>query len=133
MTQQKVALKLKQKMGLYSSILIIALLAACNKPTWQQSPAPERYLYAKGSFSGAQVAESPDPLVAYRWKNPKASDDLEIYTLKPVQVTSDNPGSFDNMGTLTGKSPDVTVKGTGSIRVDFGQESAACWNSIQKI
>ncbi|TSA33383.1 MAG: hypothetical protein D4R64_14345 [Porphyromonadaceae bacterium] len=125
MTQQKVALKLKQKMGLYSSILIIALLAACNKPTWQQSPAPERYLYAKGSFSGAQVAESPDPLVAYRWKNPKASDDLEIYTLKPVQVTSDNPGSFDNMGTLTGKSPDVTVKGTGSIRVDFGQESAA--------
>ncbi|MFA5814516.1 MAG: hypothetical protein WC865_02730, partial [Bacteroidales bacterium] len=110
---------------LYSSIFFSVLLLSCNKLSWPTSPAPEPYPYAKGSFSGTPVHESPDPLVAYRWNNPKATDDLNIYTLKPVHATSDSPGSFDNLESLTGKSPDVIVKGTGSIRVDFGQVNAA--------
>jgi hypothetical protein len=71
------------------------------------------------------VAESPDPLVAYRWDSIKASDDLQIYVLEPKQVISDKPVSFENLGSLLGKSPRVTVKGKGSIRVDFGQVNAA--------
>jgi alpha-L-rhamnosidase len=50
---------------------------------------------------------------------------LEIYTLKPVKVTADNPSSFSNPNSLTSDSPSVTVTGTGSIMFDFGVESAA--------
>jgi hypothetical protein len=64
-------------------------------------------------------------LVSYRWVNPKATDGLEIYTLKPVKVTADNPSSFPNLNSFTSDSPSVTVTGTGSIMFDFGVESAA--------
>lgn len=107
------------------SVFISFFTVACNKPSWQPSPAPEPYPYATGSFSGREVAESPDPLVAYRWNDPKAQDNLEIYTLEPVHVTSDNPGSFENLESLTGNSPDVLVRGIGSIRIDFKQVNAA--------
>jgi alpha-L-rhamnosidase len=90
------------------------------------SPIPERYLYvSSGSFSGPTVAQSPDPLVSYRWPNPKANDALEIYLRKPTSVSADKSTSFDNLGSLTGDSPSVTVKGTGSIQMDFGVENAA--------
>jgi alpha-L-rhamnosidase len=86
---------------------------------------PEPYpKLSGGSFSGPTVPESPDPLVAYRWPNPKASDDLEMYTLRPVTLQSDMPRAFSHLNSLTGEHPDVTVNGTGSIRMDFGQENA---------
>jgi len=90
------------------------------------SPITEPYPYVStGSFSGSVVTMSPDPLVSYRWINPQASDALEIYLQKPVSVTSDSKASFDNLPSLTGNSPNVTVKGMGSIQVDFGRENAA--------
>jgi hypothetical protein len=90
------------------------------------SPIAEQYPYvSSGSFSGQAVPQSPDPLVTYRWPNPQAANGLEIYLLKPKQVFSDTPASFTNMQSLTGTSPNVTVTGTGSIRMDFGQENAA--------
>ena len=110
---------------IYGSIAVVLLFASCQKATLLKSPAPEPYLYTNGSFTGASVPESPDPLVAYRWDSTKASDDLQIYILEPKQVITDIPGSFENLGSLLEKSPDVTVKGTGSIRVDFGQVNAA--------
>jgi hypothetical protein len=86
---------------------------------------PEPYpKLAGGSFSGPAVPESPDPLVAYRWSAPKASDGLEIYTLKPVALQSDVPKAFSHLDSLTGEHPNVTVNGAGSIRMDFGQENA---------
>ena len=90
-----------------------------------RSPIPQPYDYAKGSFSGPAVAESPDPLVAYRWPNPKISDPLEIYVLRPTVVWTDAPQSFANLATLTGEKPDVAVSGVGAIRLDFGVESGA--------
>ena len=90
------------------------------------SPVTEPYPYVStGSFSGPVVAQSPDPLVSYRWTNPQASDGLEIYLQKPVNVTTDLKASFDNLPSMTGSSPNVTVKGLGSIQVDFGKENAA--------
>lgn len=90
------------------------------------SPISEPYPYvSSGSFTGTPVPDSPDPLVAYRWPNPRASDGLEIYTLKPVSATADLPSSFTNLSSLTGSSPNVTVNGTGSIKLDFGRENAA--------
>ena len=101
-------------------------LAVSAKPAWGTSPIAEPYPYVStGSFSGPAVPESPDPLVAYRWPSPKATDGLEIYLLKPSAVSSDTAASFDNLGSLTTDHPNVTVNGAGSIRMDFGRESAA--------
>ncbi|MGA2363106.1 MAG: alpha-L-rhamnosidase C-terminal domain-containing protein [Candidatus Aminicenantales bacterium] len=91
-----------------------------------RSPIPELYAYVgAGRFSGPAVPESPDPLVAYRWPNPKASDGLEVFLLEPKAVSSDPAGSFENLPSLTGPKPDVTVRGAGAIRLDFGLEMAA--------
>lgn len=89
----------------------------------------EPYPYISGSFYGHKNPLSPDPLVNYRWKNPKASDGLEIYTLKPVLAKTDNPASFKNLHSITTDNPDVTVNGSGSFMLDFGQENAA-WLEI---
>lgn len=73
-----------------------------------------------GSFTGPTVRESPDPLVRYWWLAPQASDSLQVYTLKPVAIQSDAPKSFSHLDSLKSEHPNVTVNGTGSIRMDFG-------------
>lgn len=83
-----------------------------------------------GSFSGSDVSESPDPLIAYRWETPAASDDLQIYILKPVSFSTKSPSSFQNLDSLIEDNTYVTVNGTGSIRFDFGITSAA-WLEFQ--
>ncbi len=94
-------------------------------PIWGASPIAEPYPYVSaGSFSGPAVPASPDPLVRYRWPNPKASDGLEIYLRQPEAVTSDAPSSFVHVTSLLTPAPNVTVNGTGTIRVDFGRENA---------
>lgn len=91
-----------------------------------RSPIDEPYAYVgAGSLSGPEVPESPDPLVRYRWPDPRPADPLEIYLLQPKTVSADPSESFDNLQSLAGPSPDVTVKGPGVIALDFGVESAA--------
>ena len=105
------------------------LILICSSSFWLgptvalavTEPYPE---ISGGSFSGRVVPESPDPLVAYQWPAPKASDGLEIYTLKPIAVQSDVPEAFSHLDSLAGKQTGVTVNGTGSIRMDFGRENA---------
>ena len=97
-----------------------------NTNIGERSNIKEPYPYiSSGNFSGGMVSESPDALLRYKWSNPKSEDGLEIYTLKPVKVATDNPSSFSNLNSLTSDSPSVTVTGTGSIMFDFGVESAA--------
>ncbi|OOQ58768.1 alpha-L-rhamnosidase C-terminal domain-containing protein [Mucilaginibacter pedocola] len=64
---------------------------------------------------------SPDPIFSYRWDNPKASDELEAYTLKPVLWH--NPAGNFKMDAYKSKG-EITVIGAGDIRFDFGQENA---------
>lgn len=93
---------------------------------WGVSPIRELYPYvSSGSFSGTCVPLSPDPLVAYRWPNPQATNGLEIFLQTPIAATADANGSFVNLQSLTGNNPDVTVNGMGSIQMDFGRENAA--------
>ena len=67
-------------------------------PIWGASPIVEPYPYvSRGSFSGPAVPASPDPLVRYRWPNPKPSDGLEIYLRQPESVTCDPTSSFTNL------------------------------------
>ena len=78
-----------------------------------------------GSFSAPPVPLSPDPLVAYRWRHPRASDGLQTYVLRPMAVSTRTPKSFSGLKSATTSRCNITVKGTGAIRVDFGTESAA--------
>ena len=103
-----------------------AALAAEAPALWGQSPIPEPYPYvAAGGLTGTAVPESPDPLVAYRWPAPTATDGLEIYVIKPKFVRAEPAANFDQPESLTGDNPQVVVKeGGGSIRLDFGHENA---------
>jgi len=88
------------------------------------SPIAEPFAYVSGGgFSGSAVPESPDPLIAYQWRNPQAVDALQIYLVKPIFVSADQPAAFENLQSLTGTTPEVTVEGTGSIFLDFGREN----------
>lgn len=99
---------------------------ASARPVFGVSPIHEPYPYvSSGSFSGSGVPLSPDPLVAYRWLNPQATNGLEIFLQTPIAVTADTNSSFMNLQSLTGNNPDVTVNGMGSIQMDFGRENAA--------
>ena len=90
------------------------------------SPITEPYPPVHGgSFSPQHVKYSPDPLQAYRWKHTSSSAGLQTYALRPVAVSSLTPHSFTDLKSVTTPYCDITVKGTGALRVDFGTESAA--------
>ncbi|MEI7987224.1 MAG: alpha-L-rhamnosidase C-terminal domain-containing protein [Armatimonadota bacterium] len=91
-----------------------------------RSPIAQPYAYVHGgSHVGLPIAESPDPTINYRWNTIKNEDDLQIYVLRPKLVVSKTPQLFGNLASLTSSSPNVEVKGIGSIRLDFGVESGA--------
>jgi alpha-L-rhamnosidase len=96
------------------------------RPSKIQSPAlsPYQPLHG-GDFSGPAVPLSPDPLVRYRWQNPLSTDDLQSYFLRPVRVFTDEPEAFAGLKSANGRRCNITVRGTGSLRFDFGVESAA--------
>jgi len=110
----------------YAEIVLQGTQGIAPQPIWGATPIPEPYPYvSSGSFAGPTVPLSPDPLVAYRWANPKATDGLEIYLQKLFTITADTNSSFANLQSLTTDNPNVTVQGAGSIQLDFGRESAA--------
>lgn len=78
-----------------------------------------------GRFTGRPVPASQDPLVRYRWARPRADDGLQVYQLQPVAVLADTPGAFGNLRSATRGRCDISVHGAGSLRFDFGVESAA--------
>ena len=45
---------------------------------------------------GANVQDSPDPLVRYVWDNPKATDPYQIFVMLPQKAEAmENEASFD--------------------------------------
>ncbi|MEO8855318.1 MAG: hypothetical protein ABI359_16155, partial [Ginsengibacter sp.] len=82
-----------------------------------QAKEPYRPLHG-GSYSGVFVKESPDPLIAYQWNNPKASDSLQVYVLQPKKVNGIPNSSFKQ------DHKQILVLGKGSLMFDFGVESA---------
>lgn len=107
--------------------LLLSLLCGlhgCDVPTSRLSfeqKIPGPYPSASGSFSGEEVALSPDPLVAYRWADPKASDGLESYILYPESVGTNDPA----YARWKPKRPEtVEVSGPCDLMFDFGRVSA---------
>lgn len=76
-----------------------------------------------GAFTGKPVTASPDPLVSYVWEH--KSEELQVYHLKPVQVHSETAANFEGTESALTDDCSITVNGEGSIRFDFGVESAA--------
>ena len=98
------------------------LLTASGNPSKKISTElkiQEPYPPISGSFSGKTIDESPDPLVAYRWENPQADDDLQTYILYPETVTHEATGKVS-------KNAQGAIKITEpvSLRFDFGQVNA---------
>ena len=84
------------------------------------SPYP---VVSGGAFTGTPVPASPDPLVSYVWE--EETDDLQVYQLKPTDVYTETPGSFEGSASALTDASSIVVNGTGSLQFDFGVESAA--------
>jgi hypothetical protein len=78
-----------------------------------------------GEFKGPSIEASPDPLVRYQWNEPKETDSLQIYYLKPVSVSSAEQTSFAGLASGATEHPNITVLGAGTICLDFGIVSGA--------
>ena len=61
----------------------------------------------------------------YCWPDTSTTNDLQYYLLRPVKVFTDEPGAFAGLKSAYKNHGNITVRGTGSIRFDFGVESAA--------
>lgn len=85
-----------------------------------QAAIQEPYKAITATVRNAQLAYSPDPLSGYRWENPKATDDLEVYTIYPKKVFSEEAGNFYTNKDLSS----IHVTGDCSLRFDFGQVNA---------
>lgn len=88
-------------------------------------PASEPYGPLSGlGFTGKRSPFSPDLLHSYRWENPRADDDLEIFSVRPAAVTAMPESSFPGAQALTHEGPGFEVTGPGTLRLDFGAEFA---------
>ena len=106
-----------------TSLLAFAALSP-NDSGYGASPSPDAAglcVPVRGSFCGEKVPESPDPLVAYRWERPLASDDLEHYELHPLSI---------EMRTASGKTRSIRpgrpiqIDEPCTLMLDFGQVNA---------
>lgn len=84
-----------------------------------RSQVPEPYPALTGRPSGRAAAQSPDPLVRYRWAKTSPDDGLQLYTLYPGRVTASAPGAADL------KNPRrIVVSDLCDLMFDFGQVNA---------
>jgi hypothetical protein len=98
--------------------IITLIFSSCSLVVFSQV----NYPLITAQKTGADNPFSPDPLFGYLWKDPKATDELEIYYLYPVTHKVSVKPSFD-MSRFS-KEKQIIVQGTGSIRFDFGRTSA---------
>lgn len=91
--------------------------------------APEPYPYLNGgAFTGGDVPGATDPLAQYQWTDPEIDPRvLQLYNLRPSAAvqTDGSSSSFENVDSLLTKSPNMTINGLGTVRLDFGLENPA--------
>lgn len=108
-----------ERKNIYFIISFLLLPLGC----WQTAGAQTHdYPPVTARKNGTLNPLSPDPIINYTWANPKTTDDLESYHLRPVSWVVSNPAGFD-MDKFK-KNNVIVIKGTGDIRFDFGQENA---------
>jgi hypothetical protein len=83
--------------------------------------SPQPYPLLKAVESGKSTMYSPDPLINFRWKSPKASDGLEVYALAPVSVSCEHANAAVwNAKTIA----PIEITGECTLQFDFGRVSA---------
>ena len=99
----------------YRTILLAGILftsitgsAQDTKLLTRRSPIAQPYGYITGgAMTGAAVADSPDPLVSYVWDDPKVSDPLQIYVVRPRSAEAiSNANNFQGLS-LARTAPSV--------------------------
>jgi hypothetical protein len=75
----------------YDGSYITLIFHSCPFPALAQVTYP----YISAQRKALANPFSPDPLIEYRWENPKASDGLQIYYLDPVGYKASTPASFN--------------------------------------
>ncbi|MCC8425828.1 alpha-L-rhamnosidase C-terminal domain-containing protein [Mucilaginibacter sp. UR6-11] len=107
-------------LNIYNKLIAVLFIAAMLSPSLTKAQGIN-YQAITAKRSGATNPLSPDPLVNYSWPNPKATDDLQTYSLHSVSFKTNDAGfdmskfKEDNL---------ITVKGKGDIRFDFGRTNA---------
>ena len=97
---------------------------------FEKSPISQPYPYVlEDKFSFEFEPDSPDPLINYKWDNPKQSDCLEIFLMRPYKLTTESPNSFINLDSAKQKDTDIVVRDIGTVMLDFKTEFAG-WLEI---
>jgi hypothetical protein len=107
-------------------LVTAAGLAQAQDP--ELTPLVEPYPLLQGADpAGAPpVPTSPDPLVRTTWSAATNITGLQRYEKTvPVAWVADPPSAFSGLETLGTATPNVLVKGAGSLRLDFGGEHPA--------
>ena len=117
-----------RELALYSRLVLvgkmkriacsIVYLMSCAVRVWAQIQEPYSALHG-GGYAVGGVSGSPDPLVAYHWRAPKATDSLQVYTLRAKKMVFTPARAFREEG------QEIAVLGKGDLLLDFGVESAA--------
>lgn len=80
-----------------------------------KSPINQPYDYIRAKLNHTEFPEYPDILSNYRWADPKATDELEIFIVEPKIIKKSDNIIIDD---------EITVLGIDTIVVDFGSEFA---------
>eukprot|EP01060_Flectonema_neradi_P034670 TRINITY_DN615_c0_g2_i1.p1 TRINITY_DN615_c0_g2~~TRINITY_DN615_c0_g2_i1.p1 ORF type:complete len:813 (+),score=128.70 TRINITY_DN615_c0_g2_i1:1111-3549(+) len=70
-------------------------------------------------------AESPDPLVQYRWDADSDLTSLQYYKTRPIAATSDPSDAFTGLESLVSGTVNVTCHKPGKLFLEFGTERAS--------
>eukprot|EP01043_Picozoa_sp_COSAG02_P069551 COSAG02_NODE_11964_length_1623_cov_2.889082_1_plen_348_part_01 len=119
-------------LALASLLLVIGFArSALARADPEAFTEPYPYLFGDDSSGGPAVPLSPDPLVSTTWSRATNITGLQIYNVTaPVGWVADPPAAFSGLDSLSTGAPQITVRGSGSLRLDFGREHAA-WFEFQ--
>eukprot|EP01048_Picozoa_sp_COSAG05_P007789 COSAG05_NODE_561_length_8675_cov_3.694846_12_plen_521_part_00 len=117
-------------MALRAQALALLLLLLSPGPACADEDVPlvEPYpaLHGDDAHGAPAVPASPDPLVRTTWSAATNITGLQIYNLTtPVAWLASPPSAFTGLESLASGQPQITVNGSGSLRLDFGREHAA--------
>ncbi len=90
---------------------------------------PYKHISGGTLVKNAGAAFSPDPLLSYRFDDVSAGNELRVFFAYPVKYETEDNNSFLNLESLLSGDTDLTVKGDGTVMIDFGSEFAA-WLEI---
>lgn len=114
--------------------MVAALVAALiSLPSCASAAAPvprgiDPYPYLYGGSWGPAVSASPDPTANYTWDLDSLEDPVAYQCIHdiPVEAVADPAPSFLNLETMLSSRANVTVLGSGVIRLGWPQ-TGACW------